>query len=261
MLDTTSEGPPLTRRLLAVPLVAVALGLFAGSGAAAPAGVPNTVTVLTTLPNAPFEFRRGGRLTGFDVQLVNRIFDAVGIADAQWDPSPFNQIIPGLKANTAQMGAASITVTSARKLDVIFSNPYINADQAIVTRKGSAVNSLDDLAGDTVGALTGSTGAQTAGAVPNAIIVTFPTQVQAYQALLRGQITAVVNDYAQSAWYVKSNAAKFRVGALLRGRGRIAFAFPKSQVALRDAVNNGLAIVKANGTYATLARTWIPPAP
>ncbi len=252
----------MTRSLRAMPIVAIiALGLGAGSGSAAPAGVPTSVTVLTTVPNAPFELRRGGRLTGFDVQLVNQIFNAVGIADAQWDPSPFNQIIPGLKANTAQMGAASITVTSARRLNAIFSNPYLNADQAIVTRTGSTVNSLSDLAGDMVGALTGSTGAQTADAVPNAIVVSFPTQTQAYQALLRGKVTAVVNDYAQSAWYVKSNTAKFRVGALIRGKGTIAFAFPKSQVALRNAVNNGLAIVKANGAYAKLIKAWIPPAP
>ena len=48
------------------------------------------------------------------------------------------------------------------------------------------------------------------------------------------------------------------ISALIDQPGKIAFAFTKNQVQLRNAFNKGLAVVRHNGTLLRLKNKWIP---
>ena len=246
-------------RFIAIPVIAVA-ALAGGTvvATAAPAGVPSTVQVLTIVPNAPFALRQGGKLTGLDVQMANAIATAVGIKKLEWRPTLFDQLIGKVASGAAPMAASSITITPARAKQLIFSKPYLQANLAVVTQKGSGVAQGGNLGNLRVGALKGSTSITYLAAQPNVTDIAFPTQQASFKALLRGQIDAVVGDYAQSSWYVQHNASAFSLVATLPGTGQLAYAFTKTQTALRDAFNSGLAIIKRNGTYARLVEKWIP---
>ena len=99
---------------------AAAFALVAGAGSAA-AALPKTIQVVTFTPNAPFEFRRGGKLTGFDIQLVERIARTIGITRVQWRPqTTFSKVIPLVAADTYPMAAADITVTAGRAQQLRF---------------------------------------------------------------------------------------------------------------------------------------------
>ena len=246
-------------RFIAIPVIAVA-ALAGGAmvASAAPAGVPSTVQVLTIVPNAPFALRQGGKLTGLDVQMANAIATAVGIKKLEWRPTLFDQLIGKVATGAAPMAASSITITPARAKQLIFSNPYLQANLAVVTQKGSGVAQGGKLGNLRVGALKGSTSTTYIAALPNVTDIAFPTQQASFKALLGGQIDAVVGDYAQSSWYVQHNASAFSLAATLPGTGQLAYAFTKTQTALRDAFNSGLAIIKRNGTYARLVKKWLP---
>ena len=145
-------------RFIAIPVIAVAaLAGGAIAATAAPAGVPSAVQVLTIVPNAPFALRQGGKLTGLDVQMANAIATAVGIKNLEWRPTLFDQIIGKAATGAAPMAASSITITPARAKQLIFSNPYLQANLAVVTQKGSGVAQGGKLANLRVGALKGST--------------------------------------------------------------------------------------------------------
>jgi ABC-type amino acid transport substrate-binding protein len=250
------------RSLIAVPVIAGVM-LCAGATAATaapPKGVPAKVQVLTILPNPPFEMRINGKLTGFDVQLANAIAKTVGIAALEWQPvQNLTAELDGVSTGQAPMAASSLTITPARQKKMIFSTPYLDAALGVVAQKGSKLGSGGNIQNLTVGVLKGSTSAEYVQNLPgNVVEVMYPTQTGAYNALLRGAVKVVVNDYAQSSWYVQNNKQDFAITALISQPGNIAFAFTKNQVALRNAFNKGLSILRHNGTLLRLKNQWIP---
>ena len=252
----------MRRSLIAVPVIAGVM-LCAGATAATaapPKGVPAKVQVLTILPNPPFEMRINGKLTGFDVQLANAIAKTVGIAALEWQPvQNLTAELDGVSTGQAPMAASSLTITPARQKKMIFSTPYLDAALGVVAQKGSKLGSGGNIQNLTVGVLKGSTSAEYVQNLPgNVVEVMYPTQTGAYNALLRGAVKVVVNDYAQSSWYVQNNKQDFAITALISQPGNIAFAFTKNQVALRNAFNKGLSILRHNGTLLRLKNQWIP---
>jgi ABC-type amino acid transport substrate-binding protein len=252
---------PVNRTTLAITLIAAsATGLGIATANAASPGVPATPQVLTILPNPPFEMRINGKLTGFDVQLANAVAKAAGIKALRWQPvQNLTAELQGVSTGQAPMAASSITITPERQKQMIFSTPYIDADLGVVTKKGSKLGANGVLQNLTVGVLKGSTSASYVDALPgNVVEVLYPTQTGAYNALLRGAVKVVLNDYAQSSWYVQNNSQDFTLAALIDQPGKIAFAFTKNQVQLRNAFNKGLAVVRHNGTLLRLKNKWIP---
>lgn len=245
----------MPRSLIAVPVIALAtLGLGAP---AAEAALPTTVVVYTSVPNPPFALRRNGRLTGFDIQLVEKAARAVGIRAVEWRPVAFNVILPDIAGGGAPMGASSITITAARRRLVTFGDPYLDADFAIVTRRNSTITGPRGLRNRTVGAVKGTTAVAAADAILGTTVVSYPGQNAAYRALLDATVVAVINDYPQSTWYVRNNASKFRIASSIEGQADIALAFGKKQNELRSAFNRGLSRLRSNGDYDALVRTWI----
>ena len=252
----------MRRSSIAVTVVA---GLAIGggivvSGASAASALPAKVEVVTILPNPPFELRKNGKLTGFDVQLANAAAKAGGISALEWRVSDsLSAAISAVTLGQTPMAAASLTITPTRQKQMIFSTPYLNADLAVVTAQGKKYGTGGNLSNLTVGAMKGSTSATYLRTLPgNVVEVLFPNMTAAYQALLRGTVNAVVNDYAQSDWYVQHNNGQFDLPAIINQPGKLAFAFTKDQTTLRNAINKGLAVVKQNGTLARLKNQWIP---
>ena len=252
----------MRRSSIAIPVIAgIAIGAAVGAATAAPPkGVPAKVQVLTILPNPPFEMRINGKLTGFDVQLANAVAKTVGIPALEWQPvQNLTAELDGVSMGQAPMAASSLTITKARQKKMIFSTPYLDAALGVVALKGSKLGSGGNIQNLTVGVLKGSTSATYVQDLPgNVVEVMYPTMTGAYNALLRGAVKVVVNDYAQSSWYVQHNKQDFTITALISQPDNIAFAFTKNQVALRNAFNKGLAILRHNGTLLRLKNQWIP---
>lgn len=249
----------MRRSLIAIALVG-GTGLALTAGAASGYTVPRTLQVATFSPNAPFEFRRGGKLTGFDIQLTERIARTIGVKAVQWKVLPqFTNVLSSVAANRYPMAAADMTVTPAREQRIDFGNTYYVNNIGVVVRKGSDIGGWGALSGKTVGAVTGTTGQTAANDLPNSPVKTYATFPQMYKALLDGKVAAAINDYPQSQWYVKANAKKFKMaGTLPDSASDIALAFAPNQDNLRKAFNQGLATLRRNGTLGRLVNQWIP---
>jgi ABC-type amino acid transport substrate-binding protein len=250
----------MRRSLIAIVVSGGAALALAVGAAPAVAALPSTIQVATFVPDAPFEFRRGGKLTGLDIQLTERIARTIGITAVQWRVLPqFPDVLSAVAADRYPMAAASITVTAARAQRVNFGNPYYVNTIAVVARKGSPINGWGDLSGETVGAVAGTTGQTAANTLPNSKVRIFRTFPVLYRALLDAKVAAAINDYPQSQWYVRANAKKFKMAGTLPGtEASIAFAFAPDQDELRQAFNRGLATLRSNGTLGTLVNRWIP---
>lgn len=238
---------------------------------------PGKLLVGSDIPYAPFEFTDPGsdEVKGFDVDLVTAIAATFGVTDVEFQRESFDTIFTTTAQGRFDMAASSITITDERKKVVAFSDPYFEANQSVMVR-GDDPKGLDALAGKTItpeeaqtalkgmtiGVQRGTTGAELAAKVPDAKSQQFQIVDDAFNALLAKRVDVVLNDYAISAFATVAKP-NLKVVAKVSPSESYGFAFPQESTALQAAFNEGLAKVKADGTYADIYRKWFneePPA-
>lgn len=268
--------PLPSRALRPRPLLAAAallpLLLVAGCSSRASAGSATTstgttvplveaghLTICTNLPYAPFELAQGDTYVGFDLGLLDLVAKDLRVTPKVLDV-PFETIKTGAALNARQcdVGAAGLSITPERKANLAFSSPYYDADQALVTRTGSApVASLDAAKGVRLGsqsATTGEDAVKAKGLDP----VSFETADAELNALRAKQVDVVVQDLpVAEQWLKEKGGSAFTVSSVVKTGEQYGFALRRtgSQELLRrvDAV---LAKARADGSYDALYRTW-----
>jgi polar amino acid transport system substrate-binding protein len=262
---------PLTVRTLAVAAVA-ALTLSGcqtgGDRAETESGAKlvqqGTLTVCTHLPYKPFQFNQGGQVVGFDVDIMDLVAKDLGLQQKIVN-TPFEGIQSGQTLNTGECDAAAagMTITEDRAKVLDFSDPYFEATQALLVKKGSGISDLADLSGKSLAVQEGTTGAIYAeeNAPEDTEIRTFEDLALLTTAVKTGQVDAGVNDNGVLYDYVQTNpdtevATEFNTGE------QYGIAVQKGQNdQLLATINDALAKAKQDGTYDRIYRKWFGDAP
>jgi polar amino acid transport system substrate-binding protein len=218
------------------------------------------ITTCTHLPYRPFQFEQGGKIVGFDVDMIDLVAKDLGVKQEIVD-TPFEGIQSGedLNARKCDIAAAAMTITPERAEKIAFSEPYFDANQALLVKKGSGIESFADLEGKTLGVQSGTTGklyaeehAQPAG-----------VQLKDYEDLAlevssvkSGQIPAAINDIPVLLDYAQQNA-DVEVAAQFETGEKYGFGMKKgTSQELERVVNEVIERAKRDGTYDRLYEKW-----
>jgi ABC-type amino acid transport substrate-binding protein len=126
-----------------------------------------------------------------------------------------------------------------------------------MVKKGSDIQTVDDVAGKTVGAQKGTTGADFAADETDASSVrTYGEIGDVFNALEAGQIEAVINDCPISKYAERSYPNLVVIQVLTTGEN-YGFPFQKDATDLREAVNGALADMTDDGTYDSIVEKWV----
>ncbi|MBQ3601684.1 MAG: ABC transporter substrate-binding protein/permease [Lachnospiraceae bacterium] len=99
---------------------------------------PNgTLTVATNATFPPYEYHQNGKITGFDIDMMQAICDILGM-ELQIVDMEFDSIINAVQSGKADVGASGFTITEERKQNINFSIPYTNAKQVIIVKNPNA---------------------------------------------------------------------------------------------------------------------------
>ncbi|MBN2256956.1 MAG: basic amino acid ABC transporter substrate-binding protein [Anaerolineaceae bacterium] len=230
-------------------LLAIAILMSACSSTGA-----TKVRVATDATWPPFEVvdETTKELTGFDIEMVEAIAKASGL-DIEFVNVGFDPLLAGMAQCQYDAAVSAITITAERAENMLFSEPYMNAGQIVTVQIDNAdINSKDDLSGKTVGAQIGTTGAMEVEAIAGATLTTFDTVDLAFLALQNGQIDAVVADSPTAAGFVAQNADKLKMVGSVFTDENYGIAVCKTNTELLASINEGLAAIKADGTFDAL---------
>ena len=163
-------------------------------------------------------------------------------------------IFNALKQGDRDLLVSSITITDERKESMDFSAPYFDAHQLIAVKGDSKVTRFDDLKNLRVGVQTGTTGDETVSKLQgknSTNIKRFESTPLALKELEAGGIDAVVADNGVVINYVANNAAsKFKtVNDPAFVPEQYGIVVRKGNAELLAKVNQGLAAIRADGTY------------
>jgi len=221
--------------------------------------VDQEITVASNIAYPPFEFSPRNGPQGFDIDLMNEIADRAGF-EVEYENVEFDGLIRGLDTDLFDAAISAMTITANREQQVDFSDPYFNADQALLVASYSDVGSVDDLADATVGVQLGTAGQIEAQELINAGTigqgVTFRTIEEAFAALRAGRVKGVIYDLAVAQDAVEESDGELRIVETVPTGEQYGIAFPKDSD-LVEPVNEALAEIKADGTYEEIYERWI----
>jgi ABC-type amino acid transport substrate-binding protein len=220
------------------------------------------LTVGSCLEYKPFEYKQGGVLKGFDVEIMQNIAQRLGL-QVEWVKADFDTIFTSLAAGEFDAVAAASTITAERQQVVDFSDPYYNARQGFTvnTTKTPDLTSTDQLtSGQIVGVQKGTTGKDwaTTNLGPKGVqIKTYTAAPDAFTDLEAGAIVGIINDEPSSQAEVESRPGLKVVQGIDTGE-HYGIAVGKDHQDVLAAINAQLAAMIADGTYKTIFMTYFP---
>ncbi len=206
---------------------------------------------------APLEFAdEKGNYVGFDVDLINEIA-AVENLEVDFRSMPFDGLIAGLVANQIDVAISSMSITEKRKESIDFSEPYYKSGLIVaVQAKNDTVKSIDDLKGKSIAVQSGTTGEAEAKKIAGATVRSFTNSDQTFMELKNGGVTAVINDYPVTQYFIKQGNSDVKMVGERLSSEDYGIALPKGKTDLLNKINHGLKELKNNGKYKELYMKW-----
>lgn len=219
---------------------------------------PALYKIGTNAEYPPFEnVNEAGQIVGFDVDLLTAVAK-VAEFEFEWVNTRWDGIFVALQSGEFDAVISAATITDERAEIVNFSDPYFNAGQMIAVREGeTSIEGPEDLAGKKVGVQLGTTGDIWLSEQTQAEVIRFDENTLAFQALANGDIDAAVADGPTAIDVVQANPEmKLKVLVGVYTEEFYGIAVNKERTDLLEAINKGLAAIKADGTYDQIYDKW-----
>lgn len=211
----------------------------------------------------PFEMKDGGELIGFDVDLLTAVVAETDYELGDWREFEFSSLIPALSNGRVDVVAAAMTINDERDQTIDFTDPYYNADQAILVREGGSFgpSALEDLSDRPVGAQEGTTGAGVVndqlvegGDMAESDFKTYGSYVLAVEDLVNENLDAVVVDTPVANTFESQRPVS--IAFTYETGERYGFGVQEDADDVTTALNDGLAAVQDSGEYEEIRNEW-----
>jgi polar amino acid transport system substrate-binding protein len=211
-----------------------------------------TLTVCSDTPYEPFEFEGpDGEQTGYDMDILRAIAENNDLSMEVID-LPFDGILGSLAAGDCDVVGSAVTITDERAEQVDFSDPYFDADQSLLVRAEDedTYATLEDLAGQTIGVQSGTTGEAYANenTPQGATIQSFEDSDGLFGAIAAGQIAAILQDFPVNAFRATQDDSLVVTETFPTGE-QYGFAVEKGNEGVLTLINDGLAELRDSGEF------------
>ncbi|MFH1237316.1 MAG: ABC transporter substrate-binding protein [Candidatus Aenigmatarchaeota archaeon] len=219
---------------------------------------PGKLIIGTNLPYEPMEFYDASEnIVGIDADVAREIAAQLGlepeIRNVDWDLL-FEQV----KSGDLDIIISSISITSERQREYLFSTPYFNAGQVVITRKDNTdIKFPEDLKNKKVSAQKDTTSAEEAAKYSNSSTVYENSDYEKTVADIKnGNLDAIVMDYVAGIMLVK-NDQSLKIAVEPFTQEFYGIATKLDNTALIDEVNRVLRGMKSTGKLEEVKNKWL----
>ncbi len=252
------------KKILTILLAACLLaGLFAGCGSSSqPAAAEKQKLIVgfdAEFP--PYGFiAPDGSYDGFDLAMAKEVCARLG-----WD---FEAVAIDWDSKDAELSSGNINCIwngftyTGREEDYTWSEPYVDNSIVIVVKADAGIASLADLAGKTVMAQAASSAVDAIAANEEFAaslkeVVQLADYNSGFMELKQGSVDAVAADIGVATYQIASNAGDYVILSEPISTEQYAVGFLKGNTELRDAVNEQLLAIAADGTMLKIAQEYV----
>ncbi len=210
----------------------------------------------------PMGYRdENGEIVGFDIDTAKEVCKRLGV-ELVAQPIDWTAKEQELQTGNIDCIWNGFTITPERLEAMTFSDPYVDNAQVAVVKISSGIESLSDLKGKIIGVQAGSSAEDaiddTEGFRDSVKeVVEFKDNLTALMDLEIGGVDAVIMDLLVANDNIaRSGKGIFKVLDEGLASEEYGIGFRKGDIALRDAVQNALNDMAADGTLAEIATKW-----
>lgn len=221
-----------------------------------------TLQVGATGQSFPNSFMEDDKLVGYDVEVLEAIAANLGY-ELEWTTGAFDGLQASLNAGKLDTIANNFAITPERAETVDFTTPYAYTASGIAVKSGSAIESTENLEGETIGGVAGSNKlteleAYIADTGLGIEIRQYDTREGPQEDTLKGQVAGYVQDKAVLAATIKKDNLELRVLPENIAIGQVAFPFAKDEAGekLRKEFDAELQKLLADGTIKALSEKY-----
>ena len=202
----------------------------------------------------------GTGFEGIDVEIASAIADKLGL-ELQIDDMEFDSALLAVQNNSADVMLAGLSYSEERDEVVDFTDSYATGVQVVIVKDGSDVT-MDNLGEKMIGTQRGTTGYISASDPPENggygedHVLAYDNGATAVQALMNGQIDAVIIDEAPAKEFVAANEGL----TILPGNWveeQYCAAVDEGNTALQNAINTALNELMDDGTVDEIIAKYI----
>jgi len=242
--------------LIGIVILCVAFAAYAGGQKES-----SKIVIATDATFPPMEMvDQNKNIVGFDIDLMNAAAKAGGF-EVEFKNTAWDGIFAGLEGSKYDAIMSSVTITDDRKAKYDFSIPYVNAGQILVVRtETTGVEKLSDLAGKTVAAQIGTTGAMEIDKVKEVKMKVYDEIGLAFEDLAMGRVDGVVVDNPVAADYAlqkEDYKGKLKIVGQNFTTEFYGVVVRKGDAKTLDLINKGLKAVIDSGEAKKLEAKWL----
>jgi polar amino acid transport system substrate-binding protein len=199
---------------------------------------------------------KSGQVVGFDMDMVKAVAADIGVP-VEIKQINFQDLIGAAETGQIDLIACVMTITPERSERILFSIPYFNTGQMIITLKNNTdIRGPDDLTNKRVGVQKDTTAEKAAMKYVNhSLIVSYDDWNLAPEDLKKGKTDAILFDIGAFS-LVKNNPELKIVGTPLT-QDFYGLATKKGNDAFMEEVNKVLREIKRNGKLKELEDKWL----
>ncbi|HUG88526.1 MAG TPA: ABC transporter substrate-binding protein [Actinomycetota bacterium] len=209
------------------------------------------LTVGSDIPYPPFEYREGGEVVGFDIDLITEAATRLGLEVSVID-TDFDTIFTQLAGGRFDVVASATTITPEREEEINFTEGYYNSQQSLTVLADSGITSVDELGEEhSVSVQRGTTGEAWAeeNLAPQGVTLrTFQQTPDLYAAVEGGAVDGTINDEPSAIVEVAAREGLEIVQTIDTGEV-YGFAVNPANEPLLDELNRVLAEMIEDGAY------------
>ncbi len=216
--------------------------------------------VATSGDNPPFEFYENGKLTGFDIKLMEKIATQLG-KTVEFVDMDFGGIIAALQSGRVDAAIAAFTPTEERKKAVDFSDVYYEALPSFIVLQGTSSISVHNMQNKILGVQMGTTHERAAQKIsdqtPSLEIVSLNKIPDLIQALKARRVDAILigSTEAQAIVQADSTLGSQEAKDLPIVEVGNVIVFPKGSP-LKGPINDALKALEKDNTIVSLKKQW-----
>ncbi|MCM1322242.1 MAG: amino acid ABC transporter substrate-binding protein [Bacteroides sp.] len=209
----------------------------------------------------PMGFRdENNAVVGYDIDLAAAVCAKLGV---ELKVQPIDWAAKEQELATGQIDCIwnGFTMTPEREASLCFSKPYLDNAQVVFVRADSGIETLADLAGKKVGLQAASSAADALDAnaeLKKSLkeVVEFKDNLTAFMDLEIKGIDGVVVDMVVGNYSVQTSGKPFVMLRETLSSEKYGIGFRKNDSALRDAVQQALEELAADGIIAAISTKW-----
>jgi polar amino acid transport system substrate-binding protein len=224
--------------------------------------IPGKMVVGVNVPYSPNEFKQGGKIVGFDVDLLDATAKVLGLT-TEYREAGFDKIVPAVEGGTYDIGMSSFTDNKDREKTVDFVT-YFRAGYLWAAPKGKTVDPTN-ACGLTVAAQSDTTeqldelpalSKQCTDAGKKAIkVLSYGSQADATNAVVLGKADAMSADSPVTAYAIKQNSDKLVQAGDIREAAPYGWPIKKGSP-LVQAMQKAVQKLMDDGTYHKICTKW-----